>query len=393
MNYIFVGSSKSEEVNEYLAGLGSLVNYAGNTHQNALLEGFASLCPKFKVVSSWSISTYPKVKKIFFSKQVDSIGQEKNNYVFTGGINLPVINMIYRLFKTRHELKKMLDKNDDNAVIVYEVHTPFLLSAVTLRTKIRHINVIVPDLPEHMIAHGNPFRTIAKKIDQIIINWCLKKSDSYTILCEQMVERLPIQNKRTVMVEGIFRDKISIDNIQKDEHKVIMYTGVLHRNKGIENLVKAFEMIKGEDYRLWIRGYGDYADEIIEKSKKDKRIVFFEPMSHAQLIELEQKATVMVNPTQPFWDFTKFFFPSKTMEYLASGTPTVMYHLACMPKEYDKHIFYVEGDTTEALARKLVEVCEMPASELLKRGKIANEFIVKEKNPMVQCKKIIDLIK
>lgn len=393
MNYIFVGSSKSEEINEYLANLGSHVGYAGNTHQNALLEGFAALCTKFKVVSSWSISTYPKVKKIFFRKRVDSIGREKNNYVFTGAINLPIINMFYRFLKTRWELKKMLDKNDDNAVIIYEVHTPFLLAAATLRSRIKHINVIVPDLPEHMIAHANPLRTIAKKVDQKIINWCLRKSDSYTILCDQMVERLPMQGKKSVMVEGIFCDKISLDNIVKDEHKVIMYTGVLHRDKGIENLVKAFEMIERDDYRLWIRGYGDYADEIIEKSKKDNRIIYFEPMSHAKLVELEQKATVLVNPTQPFLDFTKYFFPSKTMEYLASGTATVMYHLGCMPKEYDKYIFYVEGDTTEALAKRLVEVCEMPYTELIKYGKSANEFIVNEKNPVVQCQKIIDIIK
>lgn len=392
MNYIYIGSSKSEEINEYLAKLGSLVNYAGNTHQNALLEGFAALCPKFKVVSSWSISTYPKVKKIFFGKRVGSIGHEQNNYVFIGVINLPIINMLYRFIKTRYELNNMLDKNDKNAVIVYEVHTPFLLAAATLRSKIKHINVIVPDLPEHMIAHRNPLRTIAKKIDHKIINWCLNRCDSYTLLCEQMKERLPMDNKKTVLVEGIFRDKVTLDNVSKDTHKVIMYTGVLHRDKGIENLLKAFEQIKGADYRLWIRGYGDYADEIIEKSKVDKRIVYFEPMSHAKLIELEQKATVMVNPTQPNLDFTKYFFPSKTMEYLASGTPTVMYHLSCMPKEYDKHIFYVDGDTTEALAKKLVEVCEMPKSELCEFGRQASAFILKEKNPIVQCQKIVDII-
>lgn len=392
MNYIFVGSSKSEDINEYLAKLGSLVNYAGNTHQNALLEGLSALCPKFKVISSWSISPFPKVKKIFFGKRIDSIGQEHNNYVFTGAINLPVINMLYRFLKTRIELKKMLESNDDNAVIVYEVHTPFLLAAATLRSRIKHINVIVPDLPEHMIAHDNLFRTFAKKVDSKIINWCLERSDSYTLLCDQMVERLPMTNKKTVLVEGIFRGNINFENIKKDEHKVIMYTGVLHKDKGIENLLRAFEQIKDGDYRLWIRGYGDYADEIVKRSEADKRIVYFPPMTHKKLIELEQKATVMVNPTQPHLDFTRYFFPSKTMEYLASGTPTVMYHLSCMPKEYDNHIFYVEGTNTESLAKKLMAVCEMSRDYLKEFGQSASDFIIKEKNPIVQCQKIIGII-
>lgn len=395
MNYIYVGSSKSEETNKYLADLGSVINYAGNTHQNALLAGFSAICDKLKVLSSWSISPYPKVRKIFFKRQVDSIGgAEKNNYIFIGVINLPIINMLYKCYKMRKEIKKVLDKNDDNAVIIYEVHTPFLLAATTLRKKIKHINVIVPDLPEHMIAHQNVIRAFAKKIDQRLINWCLSKCDSYTILSGQMTERLPMQNKKVVVVEGVFLNQEELlEGIVKNQNKVIMYTGILHRDKGIENLVSAFEKIKDSDYRLWIRGYGDYADELVEKSKKDSRIVYLEPMTHRQLFKLEQQATVMVNPTQPHLDFTKYFFPSKTMEYLASGTPTVMYHLSCMPEEYDKYIYYTDGGTTEDLTEKLIEVCEKPRRELDEFGANARMFILREKNPMVQCQKIINIIK
>ena len=393
MNYIYVGSSKSEEVNKYLADLGSVINYAGNTHQNALLAGFSAICNKFKVLSSWSISTYPRVKKIFFKRQVESIGNGKDNYIFIGVINLPVLNMLYRCYKMRKEIKKALDKNDDNAIIVYEVHTPFLLAATTLRKRIKHINVIVPDLPEHMIAHQNVIRAIAKKIDQKLINWCLSKCDSYTILSEQMTERLPMKDKKTIVVEGLFQNKNDFEEIEKDQHKVIMYTGILHKDKGIENLVKAFEQIKDPNYRLWIRGYGDYADEIVEKSKKDSRIVYLPPMSHHELFKLEQQATVMVNPTQPHLDFTRYFFPSKTMEYLASGTPTVMYRLSCMPKDYDKYIYYTNGDSTDDLTNKLIEVCEKSQTELYEFGKTAQKFILNEKNPIVQCQKIINIIK
>ena len=159
-----------------------------------------------------------------------------------------------------------------------------------------------------------------------------------------MTERLPMQNKKVVVVEGVFSNqKEQLEEIVKNQNKVIMYTGILHRDKGIENLVSAFEKIQDSDYRLWIRGYGDYADELVEKSKKDSRIVYLEPMTHSQLFMLEQQATVMVNPTQPHLDFTKYFFPSKTMEYLASGTPTIMYHLSCMPEEYDNYIYYTDG--------------------------------------------------
>ena len=62
-------------------------------------------------------------------------------------------------------------------------------------------------------------------------------------------------------------------------------------------------------------------------------------MSREELLKMERRATVMINPTPARLNFTKYFFPSKTMEYLASGTPTVMYRLGCMPKEYDDYVY------------------------------------------------------
>lgn len=392
MNVIFVGSSKPESINEFLLSIGSVVNYAGNTHQNALLEGLAELCNKLKVISCWTITPYPKVKKLLFGRLVMDCGKHKNNYVFTGVVNLPGINYISRFIRTRKEIKRALEKGEDNAVIVYEVHTPFLLAAATLRKEIKHIAVIVPDLPEFMIAHKNPFRYVAKKIDHKIIDWCLKRSDSYVLLSEQMQERLPMKGKKWSLVEGVFHEKIERGAVEKSPYKTIMYTGILHREKGIENLINAFSQIKDENYRLWIRGYGDYADEIVRISKQDKRITYLDPMPHAELVKLEQKATVMVNPTQPTLSFTKYFFPSKTMEYLASGTPTVMYKLPCMPPEYDEYIYYVNGESTEALRDKLIEVCEKPQSELNEFGAKASEFVLTKKNPIKQCENILSLI-
>lgn len=392
INYIYVGSSKPESVNEELLKMGSVVNYAGNTHQNALLDGFGTLCERFSIISSWTITPYPKVKKLLWHRRVSSFGQGKDNYVFTGILNLKGLNMLSRFVRTRRELKRVLVKDCKNAVIVYETHTPFLLAAVTLRKRISHISVIVPDLPEHMIAHKNFFRHYAKKLDQALINWCLRKSDSYVLLAERMQERLPMEGKKWTLVEGLFREKVNLDDVVKEKHKTIMYTGILHKDKGLSNLIDAFRLIDNPDYRLWIRGYGDYADEIVRISKEDERIIYLPPMTHEELIEKEKKATVMVNPTQPHLDFTHYFFPSKTMEYLASGTATVMYRLTCMPPEYESYLFYVDGDNTVDLKNKLVEVCEKPKAELLEFGRKASQFIMAEKNPVVQCGKIVKLI-
>ena len=384
MNYIYIGSSRPESITKELLDMGSTVNFAGNTLQQALLTGFAKHVKDMKVITSWGISTYPKVKRVFFprKKVQDSVA---NDYVYVGAVNLPFINLISRYIRTRRELKRMLSKNEPNVVLVYEVHTPFMLAAVSLRKDIDKICLIVPDLPEFMSAPGGRLKLFLKAIDKKIINKCIAKIDKFVLLSDLMKERLPLEGKECILMEGIFQNSQDMVFKSKERYRTIMYTG--------DMLLDAFQQILDPNYRLWIRGNGDMEDEIKARAKKDPRIVYFPPMEREQLLELEQKATVMVNPTPANLNFTKYFFPSKTMEYLASGTPTIMFRLGCMPKEYEPYLFYVEDNTMESLRDKLIEVCEKTQEELNAFGARAQKFVLTKKTPEVQCGRIIDMLK
>ena len=392
MNYIFIGSSRADSITNELLDMGSTVNFAGNTLQQALLTGFAKHVKDMKVITSWGISTYPKVKRVFFprKKVQDSVA---NDYVYVGAVNLPFINLISRYIRTRRELKRMLSKNEPNVVLVYEVHTPFMLAAVSLRKDIDKICLIVPDLPEFMSAPGGRLKLFLKAIDKKIIIKCIAKIDKFVLLSDLMKERLPLEGKECILMEGIFQNSQDMVFKSKERYKTIMYTGGVYWRRGTDMLLDAFQQILDPNYRLWIRGNGDMEDEIKARAKKDPRIVYFPPMEREQLLELEQKATVMVNPTPANLNFTKYFFPSKTMEYLASGTPTIMFRLGCMPKEYEPYLFYVEDNTMESLRDKLIEVCEKTQEELNAFGARAQKFVLTKKTPEVQCGRIIDMLK
>lgn len=393
MNLIYVGSSRPEEITDELLKMGSVVNFAGNTLQNALLEGLSEHCPNMKIVSSWGITTYPKVKRIIFKRKYLPYKGKMDSYVYVGALNLPILNLLSRFLRTRRELKRFLSKNQDNAIIIYEVHTPFLLAVATLRKRIKKTCLIVPDLPEFMSGKNGRLHLFLKRIDKYIINKCLSKIDSYTLLSEPMQYRLPMENKKWTLMEGIFQPIDSEEKVEKETLRTIMYTGGVFHRRGVDILLDAFERIDKPNYRLWIRGNGDMVPEIKERAKKDSRIIYFDPMSREELLEMERRATIMINPTPASLDFTKYFFPSKTMEYLASGTPTVMYRLDCMPKEYDEYVYYVDNESIETLRDKLIEICEKPQEELDSFGRAAREFILTKKTPSIQCGKIINLLK
>ncbi len=389
---IFIGSSRPEANAHEFMKRGSWVNFAAMTLQNALLDGLYQHDKNLSVITSWTISPYPKVRQVYFRPENVEFKGRKDKYKFVGAINLPIINMLSKFYRIRKELKRQIKDKTDVAVIVYETSSPFLLAVATLRKRINKAVVIVPDLPEYMHGGDNWARMLLKKLDRKIINWCLKQFDGYILLSEPMLERLPLIDGKYIVMEGIFNPEFEYKPVEKERNKTIMYTGGVHTHRGTRLLLDAFKGITSPNYRLWIRGDGQLKQEILDMAKKDSRITYFEPMEREDLLELERRATIMVNTTPP-QDFTRYFFPSKNMEFLASGTPTVMFRLGCMPQEYDEYLYYVDGDDADALRKKIVEVCEKPQEELNAFGYRAKQFILEKKNPSVQCRRILDFIK
>ncbi len=391
MKLIFVGSSQPEAIAQEYLKRGSRVNFAGITLQNALLDGLYQNDKDLSVITAWDITPYPKIKQIFFQPENIEFKGRKDKYKFVGATNLPLINMLSKFLRIRKELKHQIKDKENAAVIVYETYTPFLLAVATLRRRISKAVVIVPDLPDYMHSSGNKLRALFKRIDKRIIDWCLKRFDGYVLLSEPMLEKLPPKDGKHIVMEGIFNPEFKEKPVEKEPYKTIMYTGGVHTHRGTKLLLDAFKDIEDSNYRLWIRGDGELKQEILDMAAKDTRIKYFEPMGREELLELERRATVMVNTTPP-QDFTRYFFPSKNMEYLASGTPTIMFRLGCMPKEYDEYLYYVDRDDAESLRKKIVEVCEQPQEKLNLFGNRAKQFIIEKKNPFVQCKRILDFI-
>lgn len=393
MNVIYVGAIPPQHLVDEINNLGSYVDFATFTFQNALVSGLDNWFPEMRIITGIRVDNFPKVKKIYFKPEYFSHKNgEKKDDIFIGIVNLPLIKRVALFFDIRRNIKRMLKRDEQNVVIMYSMPSNQLLAVATLRKYLHRTCLVVPDLPEFMSNKGGILRRIGKAIDRKIVDWSVKRIDTFALLSSHMPERLPIDGKKWVQMEGLYHDVFEVVAVEKEVHKVILYTGAMGERYGINDLIKAFLMIDDPDYRLWIRGNGASNDEIRDMEAKDKRIKYIPPMPKKDLIELLQKATVLVNPVPRGQEFTRFFFPSKTMEYLASGTPVVMYHLDCMPKEYDEHIFYVTEESVKGLRDKLVEVCEMDRKELKEKGEKAREFVLTKKNAIVQTKKIVELL-
>ena len=102
---------------------------------------------------------------------------------------------------------------------------------------------------------------------------------------------------------------------------------------------------------------------------------------------------LLVNPRPTNEEYTKYSFPSKNMEYMASGTPVLTTHLPGMPKEYNEYVFLLDEETEAGVAYALDSIFSRSTEELHQKGLAAKEFVMKEKNNVVQASKVLAKIK
>lgn len=401
MKILFIGGlypkERESEINQNM-----LVNYqfAANNLQWGLIEGLSFYFQKMSILSAPTIGSYPKgYKKKYFSTSTfynEYIPESKN--ISVGFLNFPYVSLVSKYFSIKKEVNKWLKDNcldTKTHIIVYSPHTPFLKPAIEAKKKYKNIEVtlIVPDLPNFMSDNNNIVYRSLKRIDNAQLTNYINQVDSFVLLSKFMKEPLKVNNRKWVLVEGVFQNiKENIVNQNKTKEKVILYTGALTKKDGIFTLIEAFKKIADINYRLWLRGNGYILPDVLKIIEDDKRIQWIDKLTRVDLIKLQQKATVLINPMPTNDKSAKYFFPSKMMDYLASGTPTITTKLPGIPEEFFRYCFVAEKDDAEGLKEKIIEVCAKPQIELEELGTKARKFILENKNPIKQVEKIFKML-
>ena len=370
------------------------IQYAANALQWSLVRGF-DYFKKVQIINLPYVGSYPNTSKKLYMPTFKFSHIEEANDINVGFLNLQYVKHYFRYLAAKKALNKSIkDSKNIITILFYSLNSPFLKAAIDLKKKFDNVKIclIAPDLPEFMSDKMNFSYRVFRFIDSRIIDRHIHEVDSFVFLTDNMAKALQVENKPNVTIEGIFDPLISFQTSRTKQQKTILYTGTLAQRYGILYLLDAFSKISDKEYKLWICGDGDTNEIIKEAAKTDYRILFMGLKPHSEILELQQCATVLVNPRTSEGEFTKYSFPSKTMEYLASGTPTVLFKLEGIPSEYFNHCFVVEAETSEALKNKIIEVCEMDEKIRSDFGFKAKSFIFENKNPKIQCEKIIKML-
>ena len=212
-------------------------------------------------------------------------------------------------------------------------------------------------------------------------------ADSFVFLTDAMKDLF--DKKPYTVIEG-FLPYAEFDYSLPRIPKTVLYTGSLNRAYGFNTLLDAFSKIEDPDAQLWVCGAGDMEGAVKEAARKDPRIQFKGFLSKSEISKLQTQCDVLVNPRTDEGEYTKYSFPSKTMEYLLSGSKVVMYRLPGIGEEYYRFIRAVDTLGAEAMAKALQDAWADTAF-YQSRWREQVSWIRKNKDSAAMTKKCLDM--
>ena len=401
MEYVFLGGVyPPNKENEMFQKAKGHLSFAANKHQWNMIRGIEeNIVKPLCIINTPFLPYFPRYKDLFihgstWSHTNGAFDTNVRFLNFRGIRNLSPAKGIYKALK--HTLKQ----NVDSKVIVflYTMRFSQMKAVYKLKKEGYRFNacLIVPDVPSVLAKYGertDPYARISSKYNLSSIEKYSSEMDCYVLLSEPMKELVNVGDKPFCVVDGLFSEYEDFIPMEDNRNtKNVVYTGSLHREYGICDLLNAFSKISNPDYRLYIAGTGNAVEKVQQVAQLDHRVIYVGLLQAEEVRRLQLSADLLVNPRPVEGIDAKYSFPSKTIEYMLRGRPVLMNRLPGMDAEYEEYLFTPEKCGCGEFSDAIQYICNLPYEERWRMGSRAREFVIEQKNHKVQMKKVLAMV-
>lgn len=381
---LYLSSMLSQEAIDYIFSISERKpSPAAQKFHKLLAAGLARADTEVACISCVPM-TRAASKRWVFSLPNDT--EDGLRFVYPAFLNCPGLKQLCLAASTLQNGIRWGRQSTQPKVIICDVLNPLLSVLGLLMGRVMRCPVIgiVTDIPS--ILAGNRAGIIVR-LPMMLSEFALRRCDGYLLMTKPMAEKMQIQDKPCLIMEGLVDandSRAMTADAEKAQPFTLLYAGSLDACHGIGLLLDAVAALPAANLNLWIYGAGDMREEIARRAAADSRIVFHGMVANQTVMDAQARASLLVNPRPASAEFTKYSFPSKTMEYMASGTPVLMMRLPGMPEDYVEHVYLIERESPEGVAEALSAVLGKSPEELREKGAGAKAFVLERKNHVAQ---------
>lgn len=237
-------------------------------------------------------------------------------------------------------------------------------------------------------------KTALRCVEMGVSKWLMRRFSKVVVLTRHLAEDYA-PGKPYLVIEGIVdeNDAVNIETLTEKHNNQttgqikVVYTGALKEEYGIKNIVEAIRLSDSDNLVCDIYGSGNYEEELIGLSQIDSRIRFKGWVPNNVSLQAQRDADFLINARSADDSYVKYSFPSKTLEYMLSGTPLITTILPGMPAEYKDYVIELKDNSAKTICETLLKATSLDSNRRKEIGLKAVEF-AKKKNYLAQAKNI-----
>lgn len=288
------------------------------------------------------------------------------NYNYIGFINSRIFKPITFGANTATNLHRLFRKKQDTVILVDSLNYS-LVHAAQAQGLLRKIPVIgvFTDNPQNLSSVNKRY---LRRITKTFPNY-----DMYLTLTDGLNDMANINKKPSYIFPGLVEAPKFISS--ESDGNTFFFGGAIYRRYGIESLIEAFSSLPG-DYNLLIAGQGPDINMVRKASLRDPRIIYLGVLSSQKTLRYEKTAIANVNPRPYDQQLDKYSVPSKLLEYMVSGNPTISTINDTLTKVFPTEVIWAGKGEKEALLEAMIKVTEMSIEKRKTIGKNASDAVL-----------------
>ena len=368
---------------------------AANNFQFNLVSNLTELdVERIIALSMFPTASFPRSDNILIGTRVMDLS-DRLELISLPFLNVSILKPITQLVAFFLGLLWLVQRQRfrPDAILVYNPLLPYALPALVASWLWRIPAVLV-------VADLNPPGTwswrasVGRQLETRLQTQVLKRFSGLIVLSRHVGTDFGGDRAIMKLEGGIDEAQIVANEVNPPANgiRAIMYCGKLDELSGVRLLLDAFALISDSRYQLWITGRGEMEPEVQQAVRQDVRIRYLGFVSRKRLLELMRQATVLVNPRLSSFPENRYNFPSKLLEYLASGRPVITTNVSDLEDEYGDMVILLRRETPEELAKLIQSVCSRDKSELDAMGARARDYVLAHKSWSVQSRKVYDFL-
>jgi glycosyltransferase involved in cell wall biosynthesis len=282
-------------------------------------------------------------------------------------------------------------RRNSRLVLTYNLSVPpgaFTLFAARLAGAKAVVSVNDINVPGETVPMTALFR-----LDFELQRWLLPRFDGHLVVADEIAHDF-FPGRPYVRVEGgvdrtfLERTKPTGERTKGDGPLVLAFAGWLNEANGVSLILAALAIAQGRQLRVKIAGTGPLQASVEQAARQDPRVEFLGLLDPAGVANLYAEADVLLNIRLTKNMNTRYFFPSKLIEYLGSGVPTITTRVAHAETEFADLAYILSDESPKGLADLITFVGSQSPEERSQRGRRAREYVSTYKTWDAQAAKV-----